>query len=47
MKRDFRKLDRIMQQRRRFKRRTPGWNNNRGSGGSWRRNWRNNGNSNN
>jgi hypothetical protein len=36
-----------MGQRRGFRRGTPGWNNNRGNGGSWRRNWRSNGSSNN
>jgi hypothetical protein len=47
MKRDCRKLDRVMGRRRGFRRGTPGWNNNRGNGGSWRSNWRGNGNSNN
>jgi hypothetical protein len=47
MKRDCRKLDRIMRQRRGFRRGTTGWNNNRGNGGSWRKNWRGNSNSNN
>jgi hypothetical protein len=36
-----------MGQRRGFKRGTTEWNNNRGNDGSWRRNWRSNGNSSN
>jgi hypothetical protein len=48
MKRDCRKLDRVMGRRRGFRRGTSGWNNNyRGNSGSWRSNWRGNGNSNN
>jgi transcription termination factor Rho len=36
-----------MRQGRGFRRGTQGWNNNRGNGGSWRRNWRSNGSSSN